>query len=531
MKFTVASTLVFAASAAAMPTPPASAPACASCSGVMGNSNVGAPSSAGSVSCADGSCPGGAVMLPPAVAVCQGVGCDNGMAQSAPPVLSAPPAQSCSTPPSSVDIKSILSSLGLSNWGSLNMAGGQSSFSCSPTMSSAMIAQGPGLLMGGPAAVYWQSNDPNSNVVFSANVDDNGIMTFGGAFSTGGKGSHIGPDINAPNALASQASVKVVQDKLVVVNAGSDTATLYQIDFENPALIRMIGPGPVSTMGNFPVSATIDPGSRNVCILNGGQVNGVSCYKTDLRRGLVPIENSVRSLNLNLTTPPASEAGTVSQIVFADDGKRLFASVKGSPGSSGFIAVWEVNDNGSLSENFTVNQPAGGNSPASLTFVRGADAILNTDATSNGYSIFNFAGGQAAANGASLTAQSALTPIGQAGHPAWSEFSDATRNYYISDSAVGLLTEVQIDPATLQTSVVQQVPLPAPAIDQEVDLINGKDTIFLVSPQTMTMEVLSLVAPGQIEKKQSFDLAAAAAQAGVPLSPANVQGVNGFFTG
>lgn len=147
-----------------------------------------------------------------------------------------------------------------------------------------MIAQGPGLMMGGPSAVFWQSNDPVNNVVFSANVDDNGMMvslspgggaresdqeqTFGGAFATGGRGAHIGPDVNAPNGLASQASVKVVQDKLVVVNAGSDTASLYQIDFENPALIRMIGQ-PVATMGNFPVSATIDPGSRNVCILNG----------------------------------------------------------------------------------------------------------------------------------------------------------------------------------------------------------------------------------------------------------------------
>lgn len=209
--------------------------------------------------------------------------------------------------------------------------------------------------------------------------------------------------------------------------------------------------------------------------------------------------------------------------------------MKGSAGNPGFLAVWEVNDDGSLSENFTKNVPAGGNSPASLTFVRGADALLNTDATSGGYNIFDFGAGAAAngtaANGASLVAQSALTPIGKASHAAWSEFSDATRNYYISDSQVAALTEVEIDPATLQTKVVQQVPLPAPAIDQEVNLINGKDTIFLVSPKTMTMEVLSLVAPGQIEKKQSFDLAAAAAQAGVPLSPANVQGVNGFFTG
>jgi archaellum biogenesis protein FlaJ (TadC family) len=42
-----------------------------------------------------------------------------------------------------------------------------------------------------------------------------------------------------------------------VVNAGSDTASVFQIDFQNPAFIRMIGQ-PVSTEGNFPVSATIE---------------------------------------------------------------------------------------------------------------------------------------------------------------------------------------------------------------------------------------------------------------------------------
>lgn len=57
----------------------------------------------------------------------------------------------------------------------------------------------------------------------------------------------------------------------------------------------------------------------NVCVLNAcvdasyeilsahsvysGQTNGVSCYTVDLRKGLVPIPNSVRSLNQKLTTP------------------------------------------------------------------------------------------------------------------------------------------------------------------------------------------------------------------------------------
>jgi len=368
------------------------------------------------------------------------------------------------------------------------------------------------------------SNEPNGNFIFTANLDGDGKMLFGDAVYAGGRGAHMGPDTSKPNPLQSQGSVKVVNDKLVVVNAGSDTASVFQIDFQNPAFIRMIGQ-PVSTEGNFPVSATIDTKTGNACVLNAGENNGVSCYTVDLRKGLVPIPNSVRSLNLKLTTPPSNPDNTPSQILFSDDGKRLFASVKGSKGNTGFVAVWTVNDDGSLSPDFKKNTPNGGANPASLTLIRGADALMNTD-IGKGINVLDFGNG-------STTAKTRDLPIGGSIHTAWGEFSDATKNYYISDSDTAIYTELSIDPNGLVVKGVKQYQQKKGSfpIDQEVALINGKDTAYLLSPGSMSIQTLSLVAPGNAQPKENFDIAKAARGIGATLNAANIQGINAFFTG
>ncbi|KAJ7464349.1 hypothetical protein FB451DRAFT_1138749 [Mycena latifolia] len=383
----------------------------------------------------------------------------------------------------------------------------------------------PGLTAGGPGGIYWMSNEPNGNFLFTANLDNNGNMLFGDAVYAGGRGAHMGPDTSKPNGLASQGSVKVVNDKVVVVNAGSDTASIFQIDFQNPAFVRMIGQ-PVSTEGNFPVSATISTTNGNVCILNAGQNNGVSCYSVDLRKGLVPIPNSVRSLNQKLTTPPQNPDNTPSQILFSDDGKRLFASVKGSGTTTGFVAAWAVNDDGSLSDDFVKNTPNGGQNPASLTIIRGADALMNTD-IGKGINILDFG------NGSTTAVKTQDLVIGGSVHTAWGEFSDATKNYYISDSDKDLYTELSIDPTTLAVKGVKQYPQAKGSfpIDQEVALINGKDTAYLLSPGAMTIQMLSLVAPGAAQQKDPFDIAKAAKNIGATLNAANIQGINAFFTG
>ena len=114
------------------------------------------------------------------------------------------------------------------------------------------------------------------------------------AVSTGGIGSH-GNDAgaNGPDALFSQGSVKASASgkilatvnvgfykvhwfriDLIILQAGSNTISVFSINPSNPTDISMIG-SPVGSGGEFPVSVTINSAGDTVCALNGGEVNGV----------------------------------------------------------------------------------------------------------------------------------------------------------------------------------------------------------------------------------------------------------------
>lgn len=99
---------------------------------------------------------------------------------------------------------------------------------------------------------------------------------------------------------------------------------------------------------------------NHICVANGGKINGVACYVMS-KTGLQPMNNTVRSLGLNQTTPPAGPAGTVSDILFTEDGKTLLVSVKGAPPTPGFVAQFAVGKGGALSSNFdALSATAGG---------------------------------------------------------------------------------------------------------------------------------------------------------------------------
>jgi hypothetical protein len=399
--------------------------------------------------------------------------------------------------------------------------GAMPDFSASCTVSKNLIGAGPGLMLGGPGAIFFQSNDPESNTVYSINVDVSGTMTFGGAYATGGFGMHIGPDIQAPDSLAIQGSVKVTNDKMVVANAGSNTFSLFQIDFENPALVRMIGE-PVSSYGSFPSTSTISAVNGNVCGMNSGDDGAIVCYTVDLRRGLIPIPNSMRSLGLNLTTPPSSQDNTPSHIVFSPDSTQLLASVKGGAAGPGFVALWDVAADGSLSEQFTkIPLPQGVESAGTLTFVHNANAVIN-QAIGVGFTVINLN---------DTTSAGTLTPVPGTVRNQWSEDSTVTGNYYFSDLGAKTLTEISVDSDTLAATVVMQYPLVSEGMDQEITTLDGHDTMFVLQPNSVTIQSFSLVGPGQAEELQVLDIAAAAAAVGVPIRGQNIQGLNGFFQG
>jgi hypothetical protein len=80
------------------------------------------------------------------------------------------------------------------------------------------------------------------------------------------------------------------------------------------------------------------------------------------------MNGTLRSLGLNQTTP----AGTTSYVIFSEDGKQPIASVEGTPPRPGFLAVWDVNQDNTLSPHFTKVAPGKGELlPFSMTVIPG----------------------------------------------------------------------------------------------------------------------------------------------------------------
>lgn len=199
------------------------------------------------------------------------------------------------------------------------------------------------------------------------------------------------------------------------------------------------------------MSLAFNKAGSMMCALNGGKVNGVMCYKVDPKNGLQAMNSTLRSLGLNQTTPANGPAGSASHVIFSEDGKQLIASIKGTPPTPGFLAVWDVSGDGSLSQNFKQIAPGkGGLLPFSMTVIPGKNAILATDA-GVGFDIFDMSGG------AKNSTKSSVVPIQGQGATCWSSFSKKTGNFYLTDIKTSMVTEVNVD-NNLKGSIVKVGP-------------------------------------------------------------------------
>ena len=105
-------------------------------------------------------------------------------------------------------------------------------------------------------SVYVQTNDAEKNEVVAFRRDANGKLSMLGTYPTGGRGT------GKPH-LASQSSIVVAGDTLLVVNAGSDEVTLFAIAADGLSLLDRAGSG-----GTMPTSIAVRDSS--VFVLNAG---------------------------------------------------------------------------------------------------------------------------------------------------------------------------------------------------------------------------------------------------------------------
>ena len=302
--------------------------------------------------------------------------------------------------------------------------------------------------------------------------------------------------------------------------AGSNTVVMFDIDENNPAKLKMVG-GPVSSEGEFPTSVAFSAAKNMVCVVNGGATNGVQCFKPDEKLGLVALPKTNRPLNLPQTTPPKGPPGSVSDILFSEDSKKLLVSVKGVPPTPGFVASWDVADDGTLSANFTSSPPAkGGLLPFSMTIVPGKNAVLATDA-GIGFSTFDLS-----TLGGAGTARSQVFPIAGQGATCWSSFSPRTKSFFLTDIRTDIVTEVAVAD-DLSGKIVKQYPLvPGSAtIDNAIAPLANNDFLYILSSNATSIDVLALNGQGQAAKLQTVDFGK---QKGVKANPNRLQGMAVF---
>ncbi|KAI0058207.1 hypothetical protein BV25DRAFT_1830389 [Artomyces pyxidatus] len=381
-------------------------------------------------------------------------------------------------------------------------------------------------------AAYFLTNEPQGNFVVSADIGSDGTIALARAYATAGRGQHGLDGADGPDGMFSQGAVKVspATNLLAAVNPGSNTVSLFKIDPNTPSLLTQFGL-PVSSEGEFPMSLAFNSAGNQVCVLNGGSINGVNCYMVDSTLGLVAMNNSVRSLGLNQTTPATGPAGSASHVIFSEDGKSLVASVKGVPPTPGFFAIWDVASDGTLSQNFTkVNPPTGGLLPFSMTAIPGKNAILATDA-GVGVDILDMSNLQPAINGSTnSTGESSILPIQGQGATCWSTFSPQSGNFYVTDIDTSMVTEVGLD-ANLKPSIVKQYPQGnnSATIDLDAATIGGKDFLYILMPNVTSVQVMAVNGPGQAQNIQTVDISGPAAQVGLTVSKANLQGMTAFI--
>jgi 6-phosphogluconolactonase len=105
-------------------------------------------------------------------------------------------------------------------------------------------------------AIYLQTNDAEQNEVIAFRRDADGTLTRLGSWATGGRGT------GKPH-LASQSSIVVSGDALLVVNAGSDDVSLFAIGDDGISLVDR-----VASLGTMPTSIAVR--GERVFVLNAG---------------------------------------------------------------------------------------------------------------------------------------------------------------------------------------------------------------------------------------------------------------------
>ena len=350
---------------------------------------------------------------------------------------------------------------------------------------------------GGVGAVYTMSNKPDMNQIIVNRLTANGQLTRVTTVDTNG----VGVNSAATDVLASQGAMAVYSNYLFVVNAGSNSLSMFTINAADATQLTFLSVQTVN--GWFPISVAVN--SMYACVLTGGNVTGIRCF-TYSSSGLSVVSSFDRTLTsyLSQSIPPAGPQ-TWSEILFSADNNALIVAVKGiNATTQGYLLIYPLTNNFATLASSPVQQtPISAIRPFSMTLV-GSNGLLITDPGANGVLTMNYLSTTGAIS------NSVFTPVNTSigGGLCWSTYSPTIGNYYVVGANTASVVELNLNLSSTNNPVrvVQYYTLPSNtgALETTVVTLAGVDYLYVIGTTAQVISGFQLVAAGNAVALGSF---------------------------
>ena len=347
---------------------------------------------------------------------------------------------------------------------------------------------------------------PNLVNIFSGD-QQNGLLKFVGAVSTGGNGTGV----------QSQGAIAVFGNFIFAVNPLSNTLSLLEINPQGPTMVKLVG-SPVYSQGDYPNTVTaskcppfplisslyqitcyelgsfqfyfFEIDARSVCVANTGANSGIACFTYSSSSGLKFIPSSFRALNLNLTTPPGNHQGP-GQISFTPDNKGLVLVVKGRNPPVYLWPVAYVGNSLVLSQSPATSTPNGEDNFAFAFDSSSAFVLADTNPYGNisGLIVVNVdtSGGGSVSFG---TPRYLLLP--NLHGACWISYGQLTDRFYVSNLGSGIISEIARSGGKL--TILNQIVMTNTSLPADQIVLNN--FLYVNDLALNQIWVLSLGGPG-----------------------------------
>jgi 6-phosphogluconolactonase (cycloisomerase 2 family) len=210
-------------------------------------------------------------------------------------------------------------------------------------------------------AVFVQTDEVGGNHVVAYREAPDGHLTYANTYATGGNGGVLPTSVIDHTASQGAVAYDRAHRLLYVVNAGSNTVSVFAVRGTRLHLRQVVASG-----GTFPVSITVH---RDLVYVANAQLGG-SIQGYVVRHGrLLRVADWNRPLGLDGTKTAFTQ--TPGQVTFTPDGRSLLVTTKANTNS---IDVFAVDETGAPAAQ-AVHNVRDGAVPFALEFAPNGDVV------------------------------------------------------------------------------------------------------------------------------------------------------------